>query len=61
MKNFYKAPETEIVTLRTASILQDEDPIENSGVTQTPKSNESITFDEGELSTDMTKSGLWED
>ena len=60
MKNLYKKPETELVILRTSSILQDEEQIENSGVTQNPKSNEIMTFDEGELPTDLNKSSLWD-
>ena len=59
MKKNYQVPETDIVTVRTSSLLQEE--IENSGTGIIIQGNENNTFEDNELSTDMNKSGLWED
>lgn len=59
MKKNYQVPETDIVTVRTSSPLQEE--IENSGTGIIIQGNENNTFEDNELSTDMNKSGLWED
>ncbi len=64
MKKFYKTPETEIVTLRTSTILQGEDVLEESGKIGPGGNmgNENNNFDENEITSDITSpSGLWDD
>ena len=59
MKKIYQIPETEIIMSACKKWIMTDISGEIGPGGQ--DSNEGKTFDEGELSTDMSKSGLWED
>lgn len=57
MKKLYKTPETEVLEMTASKCI-----LEQSGESGTIHSNESKTFEEGEISSDMNpSSGLWDD
>lgn len=57
MKKIYKQPKVEIAQLDYKYIMQHP----SDGSLDENLSDQNKTFDEGELSTDDGKSGLWED
>ncbi len=58
MKKFYQIPEIELHVMEKFCGIEDGS---NGDGESDPLSNENKTFDEGELSTDVNKSGLWDD
>jgi hypothetical protein len=59
MKRIYQVPEIDIVFSSSRYSIMDPSGGENND--DNTLSNESKSFEEGELSTDMSKSGLWDD
>ena len=57
MRKIYQKPETEIVSLHGGPFLDEEG---TSGIGEVIHANETIDFDESEISTEETSKSLWD-